>query len=157
MTKRHENRVQAEAPKAAAPAEPNYAPVEHEDYLVPVCANMRRHLGYRPWPKVDSETASKKDVSSRDMVRWFMSSLSPAPAPQPTPQSKDLEGLTRVIRAVISAADEEVISEREADAVIRFLAECFTRRRFDDVVTKLTMPKHGAWFVVQSHIGAEAE
>lgn len=95
-----------------------------------------------------SEVPSLDEMDSRDLVRYFLSALAPArPSGKPT-FKKDIEALNRAIHGIVSAAQEDVITPEEADAVIRYIIECFTVRRLDSVLTHVTSPKRGAWFMV---------
>lgn len=91
-----------------------------------------------------------KASSSRDTVRWFLSALAPRQEQKVPALSKDLGSLSRVMRSVVQAVDDDILSEEEADAVIMFMAECFTRRRMDDVLSRITKPRSGSWFLVRS-------
>ena len=92
--------------------------------------------------------------SSREMVRWLLSALSSAPAKPPV-LSRDLEALARVMGSIRRAVSENILTDEEAEAVVQYLADCFTRRRFDEVFSRITQPRSGAWFMVHSHAAAE--
>jgi len=92
----------------------------------------------------------QKTPSSRDVVRNFLSALSPTKAAPPI-LSKDIERLGRVVKSVIQAVDDNILSEEEANAVIEFIGDRFAQRRFDEIFSKVTMPKSGAWFTLHRH------
>lgn len=110
-------------------------------------------------PRAPMTVAHDPDTSkahgSREMVRSFLSALSPYQPPKPPILSKDLGRLSRILRSVYQAVDEDILTEEEANAVMNFVAECFTRRRLDEVFSKVTKPKSGAWFLIHQQTKEE--
>jgi hypothetical protein len=66
--------------------------------------------------------------------------------------SKDLDAVHRLVGSVLSAVDDRVITEDEADAVIHFIADRFTARRLDEVLIRTTTPREGEWFAIQANV-----
>lgn len=63
--------------------------------------------------------------------------------------------MARVMRAIVQAVDDDILTDEEADAVIRFVGESFARRRFDEVLSRITSPRSGAWFVMHGQAREE--
>ena len=101
------------------------------------------------WPR---RRSSGEELSARTMTLWLMSAIAPNSAASPPVLSKDLELLRRAISSVVAAVDAHVITDEEADAVIGFIAQRFTARRFDEFTADITLPRHGAWFALHGHV-----
>lgn len=109
------------------------------------CKAARARFTATPMSRVNNPAIA----DSRSIVRTFLASLRPPNAGQKAPTlSADLDRLSRVLNFVIRSVDEGILSEDEADAVINFIAGCFTQRRMDEVLSKMTMPKTGSWFAI---------
>lgn len=123
-----------------------------------IVPKMHRHPAYRAavsclnsnpmtaWTNISEEPTK---IGSRDMVRKFLSALAPAQPYEPPVLSKDLEQLNRVVNSILFSVDQNILTPEEADAVISFIASRFASRRFDEVFSKVTTPRTGAWFVLQ--------
>lgn len=104
--------------------------------------------------KEREETSFK--TSARDLVRHFLSALAPAPAEAENPSTaKDMENLRKAIGSIMQAAEDDVLTENEANAVINFITERFVERRFDDVLKHIAIPQSRGWFVVGDHLFSE--
>lgn len=111
-----------------------------------------KRLHRDPMPVSQDDFNRPETPNSRDMVRWFLSALGEhRPQANPPTLPKDLGALNRVMLSVVHAVDADVLTEEEADAVIHFVAECFTRRRMDEVLAGITKPRRGSWFLVHGH------
>jgi hypothetical protein len=108
------------------------------------------HVAYEPSHKTQGEYPS-----SREVTRWLLSVLSPRQPSPPPKLSRDLEILRRAVSSIVLAADENVLTAEEADAVIHFIAERFATRRIDEVIANVTSPRHGAWFALHGQIEAD--
>jgi hypothetical protein len=93
---------------------------------------------------------ANKPKTSRDLVRQFMSLLAP-PNSSASLLSEDLQGFSRFMESIATAVGDEILTEEEADAVVRFIASRFTQRRMDEILSKVTTAKHGAWFLIRHH------
>jgi len=58
--------------------------------------------------------------------------------------AEDVQVFTRAIREVMAAAQDQVITEKEADAVIGFLAEQFATRRATQALSSVSTSMHSA-------------
>jgi len=94
-----------------------------------------------------SEDTSFK-TSSRGMVRYFLSALGPVPAESGLSNAKDMANLRKAISSIMKAAEDDVLTEKEADAVIDFISLKFVERRFDDVLKDIATPRSRGWFVL---------
>ena len=60
--------------------------------------------------------------------------------------------LTKATPAPVALpAEEEVLSQEEADAILNFLAERFVHRRFTDLLDQIATPQARGWFVLAHH------
>src|SRR4051794_5749276 len=109
------------------------APQNNTPKNLNACAYYRWAWPTAPSPSAVSMTPSKESPSSRETVRWLLSALSSGQTQRPPILSKDLDSFSRAIKAIITAEDDKVIDQEEANAIIEFMAECFTRRRMDEV------------------------
>ena len=82
-----------------------------------------------------SSKASPKSPASRDTIRHLLSWLAPYTAHPPVLE-KDIERFGCVVRSVVQAVDDDILTDEEADSVINFIADRFTRRRFDEIFSK---------------------
>ena len=92
----------------------------------------------------------KNEPQSRDMVRWFLSAMSPQSSMPKMGLSRELSALNRAVNAIVLATDEEVITSEEAEAVIKFITERFIGRQIDQVFLHATCPRQGSWFITRS-------
>ncbi len=87
--------------------------------------------------------------SSREMARGLLGLLAAsAPRASTASLSKELERLSKAIAQVVSAQDEAVLSEEEADAILNFMAAKFVERRFDDALRHVATPRVSRWFLL---------
>lgn len=102
----------------------------------------------RPDPPVSRKTESKH-IESRDAIRGWLQALSPNfVTAEKVGTSEELAALRDVVKAISLSAKKNVLTEREADAVMRFIIEQFIQKRMRDVLADVfSVPHHGQWFM----------
>jgi len=98
-------------------------------------------------PLTTKTTGSEKKFSSRDVVRAFLSALSPASV-QPPILTDDIKRFGRVADFLVQSVEDRILTEEEADAVLKFIAERFAHRRLDEILANVSTPRQGAWFAL---------
>jgi len=87
---------------------------------------------------------------SREVVRTLLSSIVPPPPTAPQLRN-DIESLSRLVRSIMLAADDDIITAEEAKAVIDFIAARFASRRVDEAMVHVFKPRRGSWFQIHGH------
>ncbi len=151
------DRMTTDQATRSAQATPGVPPISKEGYALRAA---RAALGVGPLQvRVETNTADNpvRPQSSRSMVRWLLSALSPIRAAEAPSLPKDLEALRRAVGGVLDAVDADVITAEEGDAVVNFIVERFITRRFDEVFARATSPGRGSWFVLHHGQMGQAE
>lgn len=91
---------------------------------------------------------STDEHKARKAVQYWLSLLSPTSDEPDEPQSKDLSLMSRAIGSISEAAEENILTEKEAEAITKFLLEKFVQRRFDKTFRELfRAPVDSHWFL----------
>lgn len=91
------------------------------------------------------------EPTSREIVRHILSTLGTSQQ-EPAPFSKDIKAMGHLVAEISDAAEQNVITEDEADAVVDFLVKRFVERRVDDAIRDVFTPGHGRWFLASASL-----
>jgi hypothetical protein len=84
---------------------------------------------------------------AREEIRYWLSFLTPSSVIEGKSLSKDLSLIGKAISSIAEATEEEILTEKEADAITRFLIAKFIERRFDTTLRDLVLGTESHWFI----------
>jgi hypothetical protein len=119
----------------------------------PVLDAVRKKLSQKSHAKWEIVSASKLSSPSDfdEVVPSLLNLVIPGPQRfERLPVSKEVEILHRFARTLIEAEEEGILTESEAEAVLKWLAARFVSRRLDKTLEMVTDKKRPNWFLAAS-------
>ena len=77
--------------------------------------------------------------------------LGPIQRGGPESTSEELSTLNRLTSAIAESVEQGIISEEEAESLLRHALSNFLEKRMDEVVNGLFSESHSKWFLAASH------
>lgn len=84
----------------------------------------------------DSETEgslNREQAQAQHLVDYFLTALSPSPE-RSLAKGKDLDAMKKALSSIYEAAEEDILTESEANALVEFMVSKFIERRFNVVL-----------------------
>lgn len=98
-----------------------------------------------------SATSSEKESFQQDPSGHFLHMLAPLQQKELYSASEELSALNRLTSIVGEAVQEGILSEAEAESLLRHALSRFLEKRLDEVVEGLFSKTGSKWFLAASH------
>lgn len=111
--------------------------------------------------RASSKLGDKKRSSQRSghlsLSEQLINMLGPIQRGGPESTSEELSALNRLTSAIAESVEQDIISEEEAESLLRHALSNFLEKRMDEVVNGLFSESHSKWFLAASHRFYERE
>lgn len=106
----------------------------------------------RPTPRSQSEsTENFRSESISKPIKYMLSSVLGQPSvTSPVELRGDLEAFLKFTSVLISATDDGILTDEEANKVIELMVEGFARRRLDSALAHVLRSEDNNWYFAAS-------